>query len=140
MILRNSLIIAAPPPLVWKILTDFSRYAEWNPFTPEVNCTGKVGDRVTLLAKLGSGQTHRSVSLQLFQWEPEEQLCWGSNDWYLRVNRCQTLAALPDGRTRYTNSESFTGILAPIVIWTQRKKLIYGYQQAAEGLKREAER
>lgn len=140
MVLSNSLIIDAPPEVVWQILSDFSRYAEWNSFTPEVNCTGVVGDPVTLQARLGDGQSHRSVSLQLTQWEPEKKLCWGANDWYLRVNRCQTLEALPDGKTKYTNSESFTGILAPIVNLTQREKLVKGYQQAAEGLKREAER
>jgi hypothetical protein len=139
-ILSNSLIINAPPAAVWLILTDFSRYAEWNPFTPEVRCTGTVGDPVTLQARLGEDAAPRSVALELTRWEPEKQLCWGADDWYLRVNRCQSLEPLPDGRTRYTNSETFTGILAPLVVWTQRKKLMRGYRQAAEGLKRQVER
>jgi len=138
--LTNSLIIDAPATAVWNVLTDFSRYAAWNPFTPEVNCTGVVGDPVTLLAQLGEGRTPRAVSLQLTTWQPPQQLCWGADDWYLRVNRCQSLTPLPDGRTRYTNSESFTGILAPLVVWTQRQKLMRGYRKAAEGLKKEAER
>jgi hypothetical protein len=137
--LKVETIINARTEHVWAILTDFAEYGTWNHFTPQVNCTGHVGDPVTLLAQLGGGNP-RSVNLTLNQWEPPHRICWGSTDWYLRVNRCQMLQLLPDGRTRYINEESFEGLLAPLVIWSQRKALMRGYRRVADGLKGEAER
>ena len=33
---RTEIEIEAPPGRVWDILTDFERYAEWNPFVREI--------------------------------------------------------------------------------------------------------
>lgn len=140
MILTNSVTINAPPPVVWQILTDFAHYPEWNPFTPTVDCSGVVGEPVTLQAQVSKNGRLRTVSLYLTRWQPHEAVCWGADAWYLRVNRCQTLSPLPEGQTQYTNSESFTGLLAPLVIWTQRHNLMRGYRLAAAALKKEAER
>lgn len=139
MILSVSIEISASPEAVWKVLTDFSQYALWNRFTPEVQCTGRVGDPVQLRVYMSEGGAARIVQLTLNTWQTDRQFCWGADNPALRVNRCQILTALADGRTQYTSTESFEGILTPVVMLTQKKKLMRGYRLAAEGLKRQVE-
>ena len=40
--------IDAPVAVVWQVLTDLDRYAEWNPFTVRIDTTFKLGDPVHL--------------------------------------------------------------------------------------------
>jgi len=138
--LTNTITINAPIHIVWEILTNFPRYAKWNSFTPHAECTGKVGDPVSLRVQLGQRSKLMTVSLELKTFDTESKLCWGNDRWYLPVLRCQTLENIAPNTTRYTNSESFGGILSPIVILTQKKDLMRGYQLAAEGLKNYAEK
>ena len=46
--LVTEIIIAAPAQAVWDVLTDFTRYGEWNPFIVEAAGEARVGSRLTL--------------------------------------------------------------------------------------------
>ena len=49
--------IEAPASLVWEVLTDFPRYAEWNTFCPGLETTAKLGDMVHMQVRIpGTGQ------------------------------------------------------------------------------------
>jgi hypothetical protein len=63
-ILKIETIINAQIEHVWAIFTDSAENGAWNHFTPQVNCTGRVGDPVTLLTQLGRGN-HRPGNLIL---------------------------------------------------------------------------
>lgn len=138
-VLTVSIEIEAPLELVWRILTDFTNYELWNPFTPRVECHGRVGTPVTIEAHLTDSGKGRMTYLSLNTFEPPHKLCWGADHWYLQVNRCQTLTAVGPTHTRYETSELFAGLLSPLVIWTQYNNLMRGYQRAAAGLKQTAE-
>jgi hypothetical protein len=43
--------IEAPASVVWKVLTDLDRYAEWNTFCPGISSTLKIGDPVIMKVK-----------------------------------------------------------------------------------------
>jgi hypothetical protein len=138
--LQVQIDIDAPIATVWQILTDFARYPEWNRFTRRVECDSIVGNPVTVYAYLTpEAQQPRETHLQLRTFEAPQRLCWGSDAWYLRVHRCQELTVLDEGLTRYTNWETFEGLLAPLVMATQRANLLAAYQLCAENLKVRAE-
>jgi hypothetical protein len=46
--LVTEIVIAAPAMAVWDVLTDFTRYAEWNPFIVEAAGEASVGSKLTL--------------------------------------------------------------------------------------------
>lgn len=139
-VLTVSIEIAAPVERVWHVLTDFEAYAQWNRFTPRVECHGRVGTPVTIEAHLNeNGGKGRMTYLTLNRFEPPHKLCWGADNWLLQVNRCQMLTAVGANQTIYETSERFAGLLSPLVMWTQYDNLMRGYQWAAEGLKQAAE-
>lgn len=138
-ILSNQLHIQAPVEIVWAVLSDFERYSEWNRFSPRVECTSQVGDPVTVYAQLAPNWPIYTTHLILYKLESPHTLCWGNDAWHLQVERCQTLTAQADGSTLYENRERFAGPLAPLLMAFLRRRLMAGYQLAAEGLKAQAE-
>lgn len=138
-ILSNQLRIQAPAEEVWALLTDFERYSLWNRFSPRVECRGQVGAPVTIYAHLAPNWPAYVTHLTLKKFDVPHALCWGSDAWYLQVERCQTLTSQPDGSTLYENRERFAGPLAPLVMGLLRRRLMAGYRLAADGLKARAE-
>lgn len=49
--------IAAPPSAIWQILTDFSTYAEWNPFIRRISGKVACGSRLTILIAPPTGRS-----------------------------------------------------------------------------------
>ncbi len=138
--LRVSIDIAAPIEHVWQVLTDFSAYAAWNRFTPQVECSGVVGQPAVLTVHLRDDAPQPHIArLTLNAFDAPHCLCWGSFSPLLKAERCQTLTALDAHHTRYESAESFVGLLVPLVMWTQHDKVMRGYHQAAEGLKAQAQ-
>ena len=133
--LTVSIDIERPLDEVWRILTDFERYPQWNAFTPHVVCSKVVGDPVILLVRLREDSKLSAVHLTLNHFEDSRAFCWGSQSWALRANRCQSVEALGANRTRYQSAETFSGLLVPVVMILQRRKLMRGYESAAQGLK-----
>ena len=46
--IETSIAIAAPPGRVWSILTDFDRFADWNPFIPAISGPLQPGARLSV--------------------------------------------------------------------------------------------
>ena len=55
MILSTEIEIAAPVESVWRTLTDFASYPEWNPFLKRVEGNAAVGERLTVRAEAPGG-------------------------------------------------------------------------------------
>ncbi|WP_174296581.1 SRPBCC domain-containing protein [Sphingomonas bacterium] len=53
----TSIEIAAPPERVWRILTDFSAYPEWNPFVQSISGTVKPGEKLSVSIRPPGGRT-----------------------------------------------------------------------------------
>jgi len=109
--------IDADPHAVWDVLTDFPAYPEWNPFMDSIDGTAEVGRRlvVHLAGRGGRGTTFRPTVLVA---TPGEELRWigrlGPGGLFDGVHSF-VLTANPDGTTRLTHSERFTGILVALL-------------------------
>ena len=108
--------IDASPRSVWDVLVDFPAYPEWNPFMDSVEGTAEVGRRlvVHLAGRGGRGTTFRPTVLVA---NPGQELRWigklGPGGLFDGVHSF-VLTANPDGTTRLTHAERFTGILVAL--------------------------
>ena len=68
--------INAPASLVWEVLTDFARYAEWNTFCPGLKTTGRLGDMVHMQVRIPGTDQIIPVNEYLVAYEPERLLSW----------------------------------------------------------------
>lgn len=55
--MHTEIEIAAPALRVWEMLTDFSRYPEWNPSLRSVAREPAVGERLVVQFSMGRGRT-----------------------------------------------------------------------------------
>ena len=115
--IRTGVEITAAPETVWEILTDFRSYPTWNPFIVEAAGDLAPGGRLKIKLKPPGrrGFTFRPTVLQV---EARRELRWLGRTGVRGVfdgEHTHSLEALTGGRTRYTQSELFRGMLTPFV-------------------------
>jgi hypothetical protein len=139
-IVAASVEIDAPAAHVWAVLADLPRYPEWNPFTPEVSSTLRVGDPLRVTVRLGGGT--RAQQGRVTEHVPGQRVCWRIDlisPILLRADRSQAVEAIGERRCRYVTREQFSGALAGLVIRTQAAVLRRGFEALAAALKSRAE-
>jgi hypothetical protein len=141
-VVRAEIEIDAPPERVFDILADLDAYPEWNPFTPKVVSTLKIGDPVHLSVHLLS----KSKQMQQVEYvtanDRPHKLCWGANigaRFLCRADRCQSLSAIAQDRTHYVCSDEIRGWLTPIVLRFFGPAMQRGFEDCARALKKRAE-
>jgi hypothetical protein len=134
-VITSVIDIDATPQAVWDVLTDFAAYGQWSTFT-KAEGTARVGSRLTMKMP---GMTFRpTVTVatpgQELRWEGKigvKQIFHGQHSFVLTAN--------PDGTTRFTNHEKFSGILVTLIgplLPTPKKD---GYATFNNGLKQRVE-
>jgi uncharacterized protein YndB with AHSA1/START domain len=105
--------IKAPPETIWKILTDASRWLEWN--TTVTRIEGKIapGEKVTVYVKANPG---RGFPLRVSEFNPPKRMVWSDGSpWFFKGERTYTLTSKSDGSVDYEMREVFTGLMAPLI-------------------------
>lgn len=110
--------IDAPPATVWRVLTDFRRYAEWNPLLPQITGYLRVGARLTIRLAV-PGKPPITVRPTIVTLEPERRLIWRGfalAPGFFDGEHGFELTPHDDGRRcRLTHAERFEGVLVPVV-------------------------
>lgn len=120
--------IDAPRAAVWRVLSDFTRYPEWNPFTPQVVGRCAAGEDVRVLVKLQGAPfwMPRRVTCA----EPDRRFAWVGRAWYSPLapgERSITLEDHPDGGTLVVDDEVVGGLgvlMAPSLRETLRSQMV----------------
>jgi hypothetical protein len=135
----TSIDIAAPPERVWAVLTDFARYAEWNPQITAIRGAMQVGQRfdehVTSAVR---GQVVLRPTLLAF--DAPREMRWSARFAMGLVAAEHTfrLEPLPGGGTRLHNTERHGGPLAGLAS-KQLAKEEPGYHAMNRALKARCE-
>jgi hypothetical protein len=132
--------IAAPPAVVWEVLTDTAGHSAWNPFLTEFAGELAVGRRlrVRIAPPGGRAMTFRPVVTAA---EPERELAWlgrAGLPGLFDGAHSFTLAPRPDGGTELTQSERFRGLLVPLMR-TALRRTEAGFTAMNEALRDRAE-
>ncbi|WP_214020031.1 SRPBCC domain-containing protein [Methanoculleus sp.] len=116
---RAETVIAAPPAVVWQVLTDFAAYPDWNPFILSIEGKPWVGTRLTVEIR-PPGRKSMRFRPKMLRVAKDHELRW--------IGRV-LIAGLFDGEHRFTiipegdgslfvQAEVFTGLLVPVVDFT----------------------
>jgi hypothetical protein len=122
---------------VWRVLTDFAAFPDWNPFIRrvegEVNLGGRL--RTTVEPRRGKRMTFRPVLLAV---KPSEELRWLG---HLGVpglfdgEHTFAIERLGDGSVRFVQSERFGGLLVPLLWRIVDGEIRRGFDDMNEALK-----
>jgi hypothetical protein len=138
-VITTSITITAEPQVVWDVLVDFDRYAEWNPFI--VRAEGRAVEGTSLQIDVqppgGRVMTHHPAVVRI---EPARRL-----EWLGRLSipgmfagRHEFVLEPGSGRTLLHHHEEFTGLLVPLLGSTLRRTEA-GFHALNAALKKRAE-
>ena len=116
--LYTEIQINAPASEVWKALTDFSQYENWNPFIIKAQGELKLSAmlNITIRPPGKKAQNHR---IRLLKVDPEKELRWLGH--FLSIpgiidgEHVFALGTNSDGSVRVIHREYFRGLLVPFV-------------------------
>jgi hypothetical protein len=138
--IERSVEINCPPDRVWAVLTDFPAHPDWNPFIQEISGNVRVGERlrVHIVPPGGRGMTFKPVVTAA---TPNREFGWlgklgvkglfdGAHSFHIEE--------LPDGRSRVTQSETFSGVLVGL-LGSGLDATADGFDQMNQALKQRCE-
>ena len=132
--------IDAPAEVVWRVLTDAPSYGDWNPFTTRLDTDFQVGSPIHVHIVMGPYSTDRKEWVRVV--DAPHRLEWDTKvlaRFLLYSNKEQRIKALGDSSCSYHTTDLFSGLLTPLIMLLYRKRIIRGFDQTAEALKRRCE-
>jgi hypothetical protein len=135
--IETSAFIAAPPGEVWRVLTDFSAFPQWNPLVLRAEGEPADGARLRLLIAQPDGSgIRRWLSATIDEWRPGEGLAWTGGPWPIFRGHHWFGLAAKDGGTVLTHGEDMSGLYP----WLRRREIAEhfrpGYEQMNAALVR----
>jgi hypothetical protein len=139
--LNSEIEINASPETVWKLLTDTSRFPEWNPFIRRLNGELKVGQKlVVFIQPLGAnGMEFKPVVMKV---EPSRELRWLGHlilPGLFDGEHIFQIEPLGNKRVRFHQREIFSGILVPLLKRSLDADTRRGFNEMNQKLKELAE-
>lgn len=140
--LRTEIKIKATPEKIWNILTDFSKYPEWNPMIKSF--TGNLAEEQKVTVRLeqpgSSAMTFKPTITKVavnkeFQWQGHllfPGLFDGEHIFQITDNK--------DGTCTFIHGENFKGILIPLFKKMLDNNTRRGFEMMNERLKERCER
>jgi hypothetical protein len=130
--IKTSITINASREKIWKVLTDFENYREWNSFIKSVTGEVKVGNQIEIKLQ---GMTFKPV---LLTFNKNIELKWLGHLWFKGLFDGEHKFKLTDngnGTTNFEQSENFSGILVKLFAKSLDKDTKNGFEQMNKELK-----
>ena len=139
--LRTEIEIEASAERVWQLITDFSRFPQWNPFMRRVAGEPRMGARleVYLQPSGARGMTFRPTVLNA---EPKRELRWIGHlvmPGLFDGEHILAIESLSANRVRFVQREIFTGLLVPLLARMLDIDTRRGFEEMNQALKARAE-
>ena len=135
--IKTSITINASKEKIWKILTDFENYPEWNSFIKSVTGEVKVGNQIKIKLQ---GMTFKPIVLTFNE---NAELKWLGHLWFKGLFDGEHKFKLTDngnGTTNFEQNENFSGILVKLFAKSLDKDTKNGFEQMNRELKLRAEK
>jgi hypothetical protein len=137
--LRTEIEISAAPARVWRVLTDFAAYPDWNPFIVRISGKLEVGSTLSTLLAMPGGREF-SFKPRVLKVEPDSELRWRGQFLVRGLFDGEHFFRLVDlgGRTRLVHGEDFSGIFVKFAtgVFTNTAR---GFVYMNQALKRRVE-
>ena len=139
---RSEIEINSYPESVWKILTDFATYDQWNPFINKIIGLPTEGSKIDIYIETPSGK-NRKYSPRITKVEEGRELRWlgkSSLPGFLNAEHIFTIEELQPESVRFIQREVFDGLLTRLFGKSLDTDVMQGFQDMNDALKKRAER
>lgn len=137
--LTTEIEINASPQRVWKILTDFDKYEQWNPFIHRIVGQAKEGSKIQIRIETPGGK-NRKYEPTVTRVEESRELRWLGKSFLLNGEHIFLIERLQPERVRFVNREIFDGLLTSFFGRRTDEDIRAGFEEMNKALKERAER
>jgi len=140
--LRTEIEINTSPERVWKILTDFEKYDQWNPFIHKIIGQPKEGAKIEIHIETPGGK-NRKYGPTLTKVDEGRELRWlgkSSLPGFLNGEHIFVIEQLEPQRVRFVQREVFDGLLTSLFGKSLDTDVRQGLEEMNRALKERAER
>jgi hypothetical protein len=139
--LKTSIEINSSPAKVWKILLDFDKYPQWNPFIKKLRGKPKVGEKME--AKIHPpGQRDMKFKPILLKVDKNKELRWIGHLLFPGIfdgEHIFIIEKIENSKILFRQEEKFSGILVPIFWKNLYQHTRIGFIEMNQALKERAE-
>ena len=138
--IQTEIDIKASSEKVWKVLTDFNNYSNWNPFMQKIIGEPNEGSKlkINLHTAKGKSRTYRPIVTKV---EPFRELRWFGKSFIpgmINGERIFILETRSD-TIHFIHKEIFTGFLVPLIGNRLDKDMTQSFVQMNDALKKKVE-
>lgn len=139
--LFTEIIINASADKVWKILTDFRSYPDWNPFVRQLKGEVRVGKRIEAVLQ-PPNQKEMVFKPRVIKLVPRREFRWhgmlGIRGLFDGEHIFEVHPAAPQ-KVRFVQREIFRGVLVPVILRSIEQNTRAGFEQMNQALKERCE-
>ena len=139
--IHTEIEINAAAEKVWRVLTEFAAYPDWNPFVRRVEGEVSVGSRL-LVDIEPSGSKGMSFRPTVLVADPNREFRWLGHLWLPGLfdgEHSFLIEPLGEGRVRFVQRERFGGLLVPLLSIMLDGDTRRGFEEMNRALKLRAE-
>jgi len=108
-----SIDIAAPPAAIWARLTNAKDFPTWNSTVTSLQGDIAVGNELVMKVPYSKD---RDFTPKVLAMDPEKSMVWGDGaKGIFRGERTYTLTPVAGGKTEFRMSETFAGLMLPMI-------------------------
>lgn len=133
--------INSQPEIVWKILTDFKNYSQWNPILVKIIGELSIGNQLEIHV-ITIGGKNRIYHPKITKIIPNHELRWKGQFFSSKIfagERIFSIEKLSDNKVNFVNKEIFSGIGLKLVSQKTGDDIKASFKKMNEALKKTVE-
>lgn len=137
--ITEEILIEAPVKTVWKVLTEITKWEEWNPFI--IQSAGTVALDATIINTMVGDGKKMTFKPKIIVLEENKEFTWLGQLFFpgLFDGRHQFLLEENQGKTKFKQHEDFKGILSSIILKKIGHSTADNFRMMNEALKERVE-
>lgn len=139
--LKDEIQIDSEPEIVWKILTDFTKYSQWNPIIIKIIGDLSVGNKIEIHLKTVGGK-NRIYHPKITKIIPNHELRWRGQFFFSKIfagERIFLIEELSDNKVNFVNKEIFSGIGVKLASQKMEDDILASFKKMNEALRKTVE-
>jgi hypothetical protein len=137
--IEHRLGIAAPAEVIWEVISDLERWAEWNPLYVQAQGRLRIGGQLTLTEAI-PGREHKTITPSVVDWVPDAQILWRMSETFGLLKRLRyfEIETLSEEGCIFANGEDWFGRPARYVAPAHRRAMRQGFEALGEAVRERA--
>ena len=140
--LTTEIQINSSPEILWKVITDFKNYYQWNPILQKIKGEPLIGNKLEIHLSTIGGK-NRVYHPKVIKITPNHELRWKGTLLFSQIfsgERIFLIEKLSENKVNFVNKEIFSGIGVRFTSQKMEDDIVASFKKMNEALKKTIER